>query len=111
MDELDRILASDEAIQPSSGFAREVMDAVRSEADEPPPLPFPWLRLAAGLAVCAALAGLGIALWLRIGLPSFTFVFVPSRRCVATASLVGYTTVAALLTFLSNRLARVIVGR
>ena len=43
-DELDRMLSKRDEIQPSSGFAASVMEAVRSEASAPPPIPFPWKR-------------------------------------------------------------------
>jgi hypothetical protein len=54
-DELDRILAKRDDIQPSSGFAASVMEAVREEAAAPPPIPFPWKR-ALPVLVFAALA-------------------------------------------------------
>lgn len=56
MDELDRILASEEPLVPSSRFAERVMEAVREAAAAPPPLPFPWRRFALGIA--ASLAGM-----------------------------------------------------
>lgn len=41
-DELDRILTSnDDDILPSSGLVASVMEAVRSEAATPSPIPFP----------------------------------------------------------------------
>jgi hypothetical protein len=42
--EMDRILTRQDEIQPSSGFAASVMEAVRREATAPPPIPFPWKR-------------------------------------------------------------------
>ena len=53
-DDLDRVLASETDIVPSSGFVSSVMDAVAAEATTPP-LPFPWQR-AWPLAVCLAAA-------------------------------------------------------
>ena len=52
-DDLDRVLLREAEIVPSSGFAKSVMAAVRSEAAAPPPIPFPWERALPGLAVCA----------------------------------------------------------
>ena len=43
-DQIGRILAGEEEIVPSSGFATLVMEAVRREASVPPPIPFPWRR-------------------------------------------------------------------
>ncbi|MGC2247609.1 MAG: hypothetical protein WA609_13480 [Terriglobales bacterium] len=53
--ELDRILSKRDDIQPSSGFAASVMEAVREEAAAPAPIPFPWKR-ALPVLVFAALA-------------------------------------------------------
>jgi hypothetical protein len=64
-DDLDRILASDDSLEPSSGFASGVMDAVRRQATEPPPIPFPWRRFSVGLVACVTLAAAGAALVVR----------------------------------------------
>ena len=51
-EDLERVLADEPDIVPSSGFVASVMDAVTAEATAPP-LPFPWKRagpFAAGLA-------------------------------------------------------------
>ena len=58
-DELDRILSADDDIVPASGLVASVMESVRREASAPPPIPFPWTRLACGLA-----AVLGLVAWL-----------------------------------------------
>jgi hypothetical protein len=50
-DELDCVLSREAEINPSSGFVRSVMAAVRSEAAAPPPIPFPWKRALPGLLV------------------------------------------------------------
>ncbi|HYR83346.1 MAG TPA: hypothetical protein VE422_04630 [Terriglobia bacterium] len=49
-EELDRILSRETDIVPSSGFVSPVMNAVRSEALTPPPIPFPWKRALPGFA-------------------------------------------------------------
>jgi hypothetical protein len=48
--EFDRILSRDAELVPSFGFASSVMDAVRSQASAPPPIPFPWKRALPGIA-------------------------------------------------------------
>ena len=63
IDEIDGILARQDQILPSSGFAVSVMDAVRREAAAPPPIPFPWKRALPGLVV----GGLVLALVLVAG--------------------------------------------
>ena len=56
-DELDRILSRNDGIEPSSGFTRNVMDAVRREAAVPAPIAFPWKRALPGLVLCALCVG------------------------------------------------------
>jgi len=63
-EEIDQMLSRDDEIQPSSGFAASVMDAVRREAAAPPPIPFPWKRalpgMVAGVLVLALVLVAGI---------------------------------------------------
>lgn len=56
-DKIDRILADDPNLAPSSGFADSIMEAVRREAETPAPLSFPWRRVAPGLTVCLIAVG------------------------------------------------------
>jgi hypothetical protein len=51
-DDIDRVLSSEDSIVPSSGFAISVMEAVRRDAEAPPPIPFPWKRALPGLIYC-----------------------------------------------------------
>ena len=60
MDDLERLLSSDDALVPSSGFASSVMEAVQRAADEPPPLRFPWWRFIVGVVGCVVWAGAAI---------------------------------------------------
>ena len=52
-DQIDRILSGNEEIIPSAGFTATVMEAVRREAAEPAPIPFPWKRAWPVLALAA----------------------------------------------------------
>lgn len=54
---MDRILASEDPLLPSSGFAAAVMERVREEAASPTPIPFPWRRILPGVVVIAAVLG------------------------------------------------------
>lgn len=63
MDDLDRILATDDVIEPSSGFADTVKIAIASDA-EVRALPFPWGRWVIGVAACLVLAAAGSTLLL-----------------------------------------------
>jgi hypothetical protein len=62
VDELDRILESEETLEPAAGFRDAVMDSVRRESGEPAPLSFPWRRFVAGLATCTVLFAVGVSL-------------------------------------------------
>ena len=49
MNELDRILTEEEIVSPSADFTARVMRQVRSEADAPAPIEFPWRRFLPGV--------------------------------------------------------------
>jgi hypothetical protein len=106
VDELERILEEDERIEPSSGLADAVMRAVLDEAGAPPPVPFPWLRLALGMGACLALLATGVAVALIQGLPEPASLEPNGQgldpRMVTT---VGVPLGTLLLTFLASRVA------
>lgn len=56
---VDRILATEEKLAPSSGFMAGVMERVREEAAAPAPLHFPWKHIAPGLVLMAGTIGWG----------------------------------------------------
>ena len=63
--ELDRILAGEATLLPSSGFAASVMLQIEQQASAPDiqgPIPFPWRWALPGIA--ALIASLGSLLWL-----------------------------------------------
>jgi hypothetical protein len=57
---LDAHLAGpDDELAPSSGFVLSVMESIRAQASEPPPIAFPWRRVVPGsIAVLCGLAAL-----------------------------------------------------
>ena len=69
IDAIDRILAPDEELVPSSGFLAATMERVREEAAAPPPIPFPWKRAVPGIALAAGVFGWGAVELARLGLP------------------------------------------
>ena len=97
-DDLDRILASEEPLVPSSGFVASVMEHLGEDGTEPLPLPFPWRRFLLGFAVSLALSGLlGSAL-----------AGLPWREALANPYLLpalGKALVALAGTYLVARLA------
>ena len=62
MDPVDKVLAAEDRLVPSSGFQARVMDAVRAEQGKQPPTPFPWARFAVGVVSGLAWAAAGAAL-------------------------------------------------
>jgi len=53
----EHLNAPAERLTPSSGFALSVMDAIHTQATEPPPIAFPWRRVLPGaMAILCALA-------------------------------------------------------
>jgi hypothetical protein len=115
-DDLDRILASEEPLLPSSGFARVVMERVRESASAPPPLAFPWRGFVIRLSFLSALAV--VCGWivatspaagaLRAALASALAVFedarVPLALSAISLSLVGtYLLVRLTLSFAGAR--------
>jgi hypothetical protein len=62
MEDLDRILVSEDPLAPSSGFAARVMEAVEEAEAALPPQPIPWGPFALGVAAC--LLGVASGVWL-----------------------------------------------
>ncbi|MEM7050119.1 MAG: hypothetical protein AAF604_10680 [Acidobacteriota bacterium] len=71
--ELDRILSEEEELNPKAEFSTLVMRAVREEAAERAPIPFPWARFLPGfcLNLGMLLAGL-VWVFLMPGSPAET---------------------------------------
>jgi hypothetical protein len=95
VDELDRILSTDEMLEPSSGFALSAMRAVREAAAEPPPFPFPWGRFVTGFVVCSTLIVAGAALALRAG-ESLATLPAPAPQLALVGPELGYAAVTVL---------------
>ena len=89
-DDLDRILASENLLEPSAGFAHSVMEAVHHGVNEPPAKRFPWKRFAGGMSGCLVIAAAGAAIPARI------------------APEVGYATAFLLITLALTSLPRLL---
>ena len=117
-DDIDRILANEEKILPSSGFAASVIDAVRREAFTPPPIPFPWKRawpcLVAGLltlvVVPAALLGPLERAAASRSTPPISMSSLPSLFRPAIDSGAPWIALALLVTLASTVFAKRIAG-
>jgi hypothetical protein len=101
MDDIDRILSSERLLEPSPDFTRRVLNEVQREARTPPPIPFPWRRVAAA-ATLLALASTAAA-----AMPA---VREPARRVLETLDGIDWpiagapigTLVLALVIVLGN---------
>ncbi len=62
INELERILANEEELQPMTGFSTRVMRAVREEAAATAPMAFPWARFLPGFLLNLRLL-LGAGVW------------------------------------------------
>jgi hypothetical protein len=112
---IDRILAAEEELLPSSGFLASVMERVQEEAAAPAPIPFPWKRAIPGILVATAVLGGSAVEMVRFGLQavkeiSFAPVQVPAAmaRPLQGAGWVALALGASLLSWL---LARRLAGR
>jgi len=120
-DELDRVLSQRDDIQPSSGFAASVMEAVREEAAAPPPIPFPWKRalpvlIFAGLAVAAVVAA-GVVALAQLGrgavAPQVAFSLrdlLPAYMRGPAGAGAGWTAAGLLAAFISVKLSSRLAG-
>jgi len=106
---LDRILAGDEEVVPSSGFAAAVMERVRDEAAAPQPIPFPWKRIAPAIVLIAgALVWCGVEL-ARLKVPAARIQLPPA--VLPSIKDAGWVATALAVSLLSWWLSRRIVGR
>jgi len=97
-EDIDRILSSDDMLEPASGFASDVMDRVRCQPDESPQQRFPWLRFAFGLIGCLIVAVSGTVLAPR--LEQFLMgLFAPLASLRGFGPELGYAIAAAILSF------------
>ena len=107
--DIDRALAGDDSIAPSSGFADAVRLAVAAAETEAPPLRFPWLRLALGMAACVVVAASLAVLAPRVAPPLIEAV--PMRTMGPVLQTLGYAALALLLSFALVRLPRLLTRR
>jgi len=112
---INRILATEEELIPSSGFLAATMQRVREEAAMPKPIPFPWLRALPGIMLAVAVFGWGGFAMVRAGLRSAReTAFVLPHLVAANAHALepaGWVAVALVVPMLTWILTRRIAGR
>ena len=115
IDQMDRILAAEEALVPSSGFLASVMERVREEAAAPPPIPFPWKRALPGIVFAAGVLGWGGFELVRMGLATVSAVPLSAPHVPAALMLpleqTGWVAMALAISLASWMLSRRLVGR
>jgi hypothetical protein len=113
--EIDRILAVEEPLIPTSGFLASVMESVREEAAAPQPIPFPWTRFIPGILVATGVLGWGAFKMLRQGLPEIRSVSLAPPHLPAAAiqpvEQAGWVALALGVSLLSWLLSRRLAGR
>jgi hypothetical protein len=111
---LDRILASDDEIAPSSGFLAAVMERVQQEARMPAPIPFPWKRALPGLVLAAGVFGWGGVELVRVSVPAMKQISLSAPHVPAAMALpleqAGWVALALGLSLASWLLARRLAG-
>jgi hypothetical protein len=122
---LDAMLASEEALVPSSGFLAAVMERVDEVARMPEPIPFPWKRALPGFVLATAAAGWGAVEFVRSGIPAIKSgmqtelpapaVHLPALHAALSGSSpigqAGWVAMALGVSAASWLLARLLVGR
>jgi len=113
--EIDRILATEDALVPSSGFLAAVMDRVREEAAAPAPIPFPWKRALPGAIAAVGMFSVGAFDLVRQGLPAASeFVVTAPHVSVAMErplEQAGWVAVALGVSLISWVVSKRMVGR
>lgn len=112
---LDRILAAEEELLPSSGFLASVMERVQEEAAAPPPIPFPWKRAIPGILLATIVLGGGAVELVRLILSAMREISLapPPLPAVAVRPIsgVGWLLLALGASLLSWILSRRLAGR
>jgi hypothetical protein len=112
---IDRILATDDQLVPSSGFLATVMERLREEAAAPPPIPFPWKRTIPGLLFVISVLGWILFKLVEQGLPTVSTLpqTIPHLSAAAERPLeqAGWVALALGASLLSWLLSRRLAGR
>jgi hypothetical protein len=113
--EIDRILAAEEELIPSSGFLASVMERVQDEATAPAPIPFPWKLAVPGMLLSAGVLGWGAIELFRVALPAVHALSLPAPHLsvafVRPLEEAGWVALALAASLLASLLSRRLAGR
>lgn len=114
-EKMDKILASEEELMPSSGFLSLVMERIHEEAAAPPPIPFPWKRAVPGMVLAAGVFGWGAYELIRHGIPAAGRIALSPPHVSAAfdrpLEQVGWVVLALGVSWLSWLVSRMMAGR
>jgi hypothetical protein len=115
LSEIDRVLATEEPLIPTSGFLTSVMESVREESVAPAPIPFPWKRIVPGMLLVTGFISWGAFEMIREGLPPITSMQVADPHLSAAAiqplEQAGWVALGLGVSLLSWLLSRRLVSR
>jgi hypothetical protein len=113
--EIDRVLATEGELIPSSGFMASVMERVQEEAAAPAPIPFPWKRAVPGILLTAGVFGWGAVELVRAGLPALGSLPLPAPHLSAadlrSFESIGWVALALGTSLVSWLFSRRLAGR
>jgi hypothetical protein len=108
IDPIDRILATEPPLVPTSGFLASVMETIQDEALKPAPIPFPWKRAVPGILLAAGVFGFGTYEFVKQAIPAardiaFTQPHLSIARPVEQAGWVAAALAVSLVSWLVSR--------
>lgn len=113
LDTIERILATQEELVPSSGFVSAVMERVHQESAALPPIPFPWKRAIPGIALATGLFGWSAFEMLRHAstMTVSTATIHLSTAAISSLESTGWVTLALAASWFGWRISSRLFGR
>lgn len=112
---IDRILAGEEPLIPSSGFLASVMERVEEESRLPARIPFPWKRAIPGVLLGAGVFGWSAVEFARQAIPAAKQFAVTQPQFSAAAERpleqAGWVAMALAISLVSWLLSRRLSGQ
>lgn len=118
--QIERILAAEDELIPTSGFLASVMERVQEATAAPPSIPFPWKRALPGALLVAGVSGWGAVEWMqsdvfKLDLTAQNWfmqaLLHPSSALVSSAEPAGWVALALGASLFSWLLSRRLAGR